>query len=109
MIPIVALIVWIGVAPNMFIERSAGSVNALMERIDRVRGVRVAEAAAKKEAEFALAGTPSSAQTTHGGTGAATVTLVRATQSAIESAARDTSGESAVRDTNDMSLAGAAR
>jgi NADH-quinone oxidoreductase subunit M len=41
-VPLVLLCVWIGFAPNTFLDRSAGSVNALMDRIESVRGVRVA-------------------------------------------------------------------
>jgi NADH-quinone oxidoreductase subunit M len=55
MVPVVVLIAWIGIAPNTFLDRSAGSVNALMERIDRVRGARLAEAAAKHDAELVAA------------------------------------------------------
>jgi NADH-quinone oxidoreductase subunit M len=56
MIPVVALIVWIGVSPNLFLDQSKGSVDALMQRIESVRGARLAEAAARKNAELALAG-----------------------------------------------------
>jgi NADH-quinone oxidoreductase subunit M len=59
MVPVVVLIVWIGVAPNTFLDRSAGSINALMQRIDTVRGARIAEAAAKNHAQLALLGTQS--------------------------------------------------
>jgi len=44
MLPIVALVAWMGVAPNVFLARSAGSIGALVERIERVRGARVARA-----------------------------------------------------------------
>lgn len=36
-LPVVALIVWIGVAPNAFLDRSAGSVDALLGRIEAAR------------------------------------------------------------------------
>ena len=36
-LPVVALIVWIGVAPNAFLDRTAGSVNALIERVEAAR------------------------------------------------------------------------
>ncbi len=42
MLPIVALIVWMGVAPNTFLARSEGSLNALTQRLDRARSVRTA-------------------------------------------------------------------
>jgi NADH-quinone oxidoreductase subunit M len=45
LVPLIALCVWIGIAPNTFLDRSAGSVNALMDRIDSARGVRVARTA----------------------------------------------------------------
>ena len=41
MVPLVVLVVWIGVAPNVFLDRTAGSIDALVQRIDRAR-VRVA-------------------------------------------------------------------
>ena len=44
MLPVVALIAWMGIAPNTFLARSSGSINALVERIERARGVRVARA-----------------------------------------------------------------
>ena len=52
-VPIVALIVWIGVAPNAFLSRSAGSLDAVSARLERARttlasaaarGARVADA-----------------------------------------------------------------
>jgi NADH-quinone oxidoreductase subunit M len=56
MLPVVVLIAWMGVAPNTFLDRTAGSVNALMERIDRVRGVRVAASGAMKPLRVAEIG-----------------------------------------------------
>jgi len=42
MVPIVALIVWMGVAPNTFLSRSEGSLNEIQRRIDAARGARAA-------------------------------------------------------------------
>jgi NADH-quinone oxidoreductase subunit M len=36
-VPVVALILWIGVAPNTFLDRTSGSVNALLVRIEAER------------------------------------------------------------------------
>jgi NADH-quinone oxidoreductase subunit M len=43
MLPIVALIVWMGVAPNVFLSRTNGSLDALSQRLDRARAVRTAQ------------------------------------------------------------------
>lgn len=43
MLPIVALMVWLGVAPNTFLSRTEGSMTALTQRLDRARAVRTAE------------------------------------------------------------------
>lgn len=43
MLPVLALIVWIGVAPNPFLDTSKGSVDQLMRRIDAARGMRTAQ------------------------------------------------------------------
>jgi NADH-quinone oxidoreductase subunit M len=37
MLPIVAVIVWIGVAPNVFLDRSAGSIDDVVRRVDAAR------------------------------------------------------------------------
>ncbi len=49
MLPIVVLIVWIGVAPNVFIRRSQGSIDALVQRVERARVMLAAEEAAPRE------------------------------------------------------------
>ena len=43
MIPIVVLIVWIGVAPNAFLDRTAGSVDLVLQRVEDARAVQVGE------------------------------------------------------------------
>lgn len=42
MLPIVALIVWMGVAPNTFLARTQGSLDALTSRLDRARAQKTA-------------------------------------------------------------------
>jgi NADH-quinone oxidoreductase subunit M len=37
MIPVVVLCVWIGVAPNLFIDKTRGSLDAVVNRIERAR------------------------------------------------------------------------
>jgi len=41
-LPVVALIVWLGVAPNAFLDRTAGSVDALLGRVEAARAQIVA-------------------------------------------------------------------
>jgi NADH-quinone oxidoreductase subunit M len=41
MLPVVALVVWIGVAPGPFLDRTAGSVDALVRRLDAARSTAV--------------------------------------------------------------------
>ncbi|MFN0241589.1 MAG: NuoM family protein [Planctomycetota bacterium] len=55
MLPIVALIVWIGVAPNPFLDTSKGSIDQLMQRIEHARGTRTA-AMLENAPELALEG-----------------------------------------------------
>jgi NADH-quinone oxidoreductase subunit M len=43
MLPLVLLCVWIGVAPTSFIDKTAGSIDQLIERIDAVRPTESAE------------------------------------------------------------------
>jgi NADH-quinone oxidoreductase subunit M len=56
MVPIVVLIVWIGVAPNTFMSKTSGSIDALMLRIESARGVRVGAALPGVERPAVLAG-----------------------------------------------------
>jgi NADH-quinone oxidoreductase subunit M len=44
MLPVVALIVWIGVQPNAFLSLSDGSLRDVQARVDRARAVRTASA-----------------------------------------------------------------
>jgi NADH-quinone oxidoreductase subunit M len=40
MVPLVLLCLWIGVKPNSFLDKTAGSIDALVERLDATRGPR---------------------------------------------------------------------
>ena len=40
MLPIVVLVVWMGVQPNAFLSRTEGTLDALVERVDRERDRR---------------------------------------------------------------------
>jgi NADH-quinone oxidoreductase subunit M len=42
MVPLIVLCFWIGVAPNPFLARADGSIDALLARIDRARAARTA-------------------------------------------------------------------
>jgi NADH-quinone oxidoreductase subunit M len=53
MVPIVVLVVWIGVAPNVFLSRTTGSIDALVRRIDRARAQTAALASPPVELEVA--------------------------------------------------------
>jgi NADH-quinone oxidoreductase subunit M len=46
MLPIVVLVVWIGVAPNLFLDRTRGTLEALVERAQAVRGEALVRAGA---------------------------------------------------------------
>jgi NADH-quinone oxidoreductase subunit M len=49
-LPIVALIVWIGVAPETFLSKTSGSVDAVLRRVADARAVLPATAALEVEA-----------------------------------------------------------
>jgi NADH-quinone oxidoreductase subunit M len=53
MLPIVALIVWMGVSPNTFLSRSQGSIDAVLDRLDKARGTRAALVSPASETKFA--------------------------------------------------------
>jgi NADH-quinone oxidoreductase subunit M len=52
-LPVVVLIVWIGVAPNAFLERTSGSVDALIGRIEAARTALHADGHASQVVERA--------------------------------------------------------
>jgi NADH-quinone oxidoreductase subunit M len=41
MLPVFALVVWIGVAPGAFLDKTAGSVDELVRRLDAARGTQM--------------------------------------------------------------------
>jgi NADH-quinone oxidoreductase subunit M len=49
-LPIVALIVWIGVAPDTFVSRTAGSIDAVLARVASARATSTAARTALREA-----------------------------------------------------------
>jgi NADH-quinone oxidoreductase subunit M len=78
MLPVVALIAWMGVAPNMFLAKSSGSINALVERIEHVRGVRVAQAAEVERAHASRTQASNALEPSETGAHAAEVVTTRA-------------------------------
>ena len=54
MLPLVALCFWIGFAPNTFLARADGSIDALVKRIDAARAVKTAALAPSESAPLAL-------------------------------------------------------
>jgi NADH-quinone oxidoreductase subunit M len=56
-LPVLALVVWIGVAPNTFLSRTVASLDAVLARVDRARAAahapRAAEAAIPKSTRLA--------------------------------------------------------
>ena len=45
MLPVVALCVWIGVSPNTFLDRTDGSIDAIVERVEEARRLAQADGA----------------------------------------------------------------
>jgi len=52
MLPLIVLCFWIGIAPNPFQDRAAGSIDALMQRVDAARAQRQAALQGEAPAEL---------------------------------------------------------
>jgi NADH-quinone oxidoreductase subunit M len=54
MLPLVALVVWIGVAPNMFLDKGQGSLDLVLNRVREARRVTAVEKPAAERVAFEL-------------------------------------------------------